>query len=94
MDRARRARSGTTVGIVVDTKESNPFGYYWGFWVICVVLGDFRVMMGTKVDVFRLEWIELVELDPKPLLESCCMLKRRIRLGFLGDLGGFRRFKR
>ncbi len=42
MDRARGARSGTTVGIVVDTKEANPFGYYWGFWVIWVGLGDFR----------------------------------------------------
>jgi hypothetical protein len=40
--------------------------------------------MGTKVDVFRLEWIELVDLDLKPLLESCCMLKSRIRLGFTG----------
>ncbi len=47
MDRARGARSGTTVGIVVDTKESNPFGYYWGFWVIWVGLGDFR---GDDVD--------------------------------------------
>ncbi len=42
------------------------------------------MMMWTKVDVFRSESIELVELDLKPLLESCCMLKRRIRLGFTG----------
>ncbi len=42
MDRARGARSGTTFGIVLHAKESNPFGYYWGFWVIWVGLGDFR----------------------------------------------------
>ncbi len=51
--------------------------------------------MGTKVDVFRLEWIELVDLDLEPLLESWWILKSRIRLGitgFLGDLGGGRRF--
>ncbi len=32
----------------------------------------------------RSESIELVELDLEPLLESCCMLKSRIRLGFTG----------
>ncbi len=51
------------------------------------MVGDFRVMMGTKVDVFRSESIELVELDLEPLLESCCMLKRRIRLGITGVFG-------
>ncbi len=42
MDRARRARSETTVGIVLHAKEANPFGFYWVFWVIWVGLGDFR----------------------------------------------------
>jgi len=32
--------------------------------------------MGTKVDFFRLESIELVELDLEPLLELSWMVKR------------------
>jgi hypothetical protein len=43
--------------------------------------------MGTKVDFFRLESIELVELDLEPLLESSWMVKRRIRSGFTGFFG-------
>jgi hypothetical protein len=27
IDRARRARSGTSLGIVLDTTEANPFGF-------------------------------------------------------------------
>ncbi len=42
IDTARRARSGTSLGIGMDTNEANPFGFYWLFGVIWVVFGDFR----------------------------------------------------
>jgi hypothetical protein len=42
IDRARRARSGISLGIVMDANEANPFGFYWSFWVIWMVFGDFR----------------------------------------------------
>ncbi len=28
--------------MVVDGKEADPFGFDWVFWVIWIVLGDFR----------------------------------------------------
>ncbi len=33
IDRARRARSGTSLGIVMDAKEANPFGFFNNFHV-------------------------------------------------------------
>jgi hypothetical protein len=42
IDRARPARSGISLGIVMDANEANPFGFYWVFGVIWVVFGDFR----------------------------------------------------
>jgi hypothetical protein len=49
-------------------------------------------MMGTKVDVFRLESIELLELDEEALLQWWWMVKRRIRLGFTEFFMLFLRF--
>jgi hypothetical protein len=52
INRARRGRpeiSDGSPGIVI---HAEPFGFYWVFLVIWVGLGDFREMMGTKVDFF------------------------------------------
>ncbi len=57
------------------------FGSFGWFWAI---LG---VKMGTKVDFFSLESIELVQLDLESVLESSWMLTKRIRSGFTGFLG-------
>ncbi len=48
--------------------------------------------MGTKVDVFRWESIELVELDEEPLLEWWWMVKRRTRSSFTEFFMFFLRF--
>jgi hypothetical protein len=42
IDRARRAGSGTSVGIILDGRQTNPSGFFFDFWVFWVVLGDFE----------------------------------------------------
>ncbi len=59
------------------------FGWFEGFQAIL------KVKMGTKVDVFWLESIELVELDLKPVLESFGVVHRRIGPGFSVIFGCF-----
>jgi len=49
IDRARRVRSGTSLGIVLDTKEANPFVFFNNFRVFSVFFCsffDFRRVMG------------------------------------------------
>ncbi len=49
IDRARRARSGTTLGIMLDAKEANPFVFFNNFHVFSVFFCsflDFRRVRG------------------------------------------------
>ena len=41
IDRARRARSGTSLGIVLDAKEANPFMFLNNFHVFSVFFCSF-----------------------------------------------------
>ena len=41
IDRARRARSGTSLGIVLDAKEANPFMFFNNFHVFSVFFAGF-----------------------------------------------------
>ena len=41
IDRARRARSGTSLGIVLDAKEANPFMVFNNFHVFSVFFCSF-----------------------------------------------------
>jgi len=45
------------------------------------------VKMGTETIIFRLESIQLVELNLEPVLESSGILHRRIRPAFTGFFG-------
>jgi hypothetical protein len=51
IDRARRARSGISLGIVLDAKEANPFMFFNSFHVFSVFFCSFfdfrRVRGGT-----------------------------------------------
>ncbi len=41
IDRARRARSGTSLGTVLDAKEANPFVFFNNFHVFSVFFCSF-----------------------------------------------------
>ncbi len=51
IDGARRARSGTGVGIIWKSTQANRPRFFSDFWVIWVVLGDF---MGEDGDLYEL----------------------------------------
>ena len=56
IDRARRARSGTSLGTVLDAKEANPFVFFKNFDVFSVFFCsffDFRwVRGGVFLEIF------------------------------------------
>ena len=84
IDRARRARSGTSLGIMLDAKEANPFMFFNNFHVFSVFFCsffDFTRVRGVFLETFFLESIELIKfyLEPvRPELERTC---KRIRSG-------------
>ena len=85
IDRARRARSGTSVRMVLDAKEANPFVFFNNFYIFSVFFCsffDFRWVRGEGIfGNFFLESIELIKfyLEPvRPELERTC---KRIRSG-------------
>ena len=87
IDRPRRARarSGTSLGTVLDAKEANPFVFFNNFDVFSVFFCSFfdfrRVGEGGFLEIFFLESIELIKfyLEPvRPELECTC---KRIRSG-------------
>ncbi len=41
IDRARRDRCGTSLGIELDAKEANPFGFFGNFHVFSVLFCSF-----------------------------------------------------
>jgi hypothetical protein len=82
IDRARRVRSGTGLGIVLNTKEANPFVFFNNFHVFSVFFCsffDFRRVRGGIFGNFFLESIELIKFYLEPVraeLECTC---KRIR---------------
>ena len=46
IDRARRARSGTSLGIVLDAKEANSFVFFNNFHVFSVFFAVFSILEG------------------------------------------------
>ncbi len=55
IDRARRVRSGTSLGIVLDTKQANPFVFFNNFHVFSVFFCrffDFRRVRGVFLEIF------------------------------------------
>jgi hypothetical protein len=60
IDRAPRARSGTSVGFIWDSTQANQPRFFSDFWVIWVVLGDFMGEDGDLCEIGGLESIELV----------------------------------
>ncbi len=61
IDRARRAWSGISVGIIWNGTQANRPRFFSDFWVIWVVLGDFMGEDGDLYEIWGLESIELVE---------------------------------
>jgi len=84
IDRARRARSGTSLGTVLNAKGAHPGGFFYNFHVFSVFFWsffDFRGVRGGIFGNFFLESIELIKfyLEPvRPELERTC---KRIRSG-------------
>ncbi len=46
IDTARRARYGTTLGIIMDAEEANPFVFFQNFHVFFVFCCSFLILEG------------------------------------------------
>jgi hypothetical protein len=52
IDRARRARPGTSLGIVLHAKEANPFVFFNSFHVFSVFFSSFFDFRGVRGGIF------------------------------------------